>query len=72
MPRKIKLSLYDKIYVGICYVFMVLALIIVLYPLIYVLSASVSSPVYVANGRVYLFPRGFTMMAYREVFKVVW
>ena len=69
MPRKIKLSLYDKIYVGICYVFMVLALIIVLYPLVYVLSASVSSPVYVANGRVYLFPRGFTMMAYREVFK---
>lgn len=69
MPRKIKLSLYDRVYVGICYVFMVLALIIVLYPLIYVLSASVSSPVYVANGRVYLFPRGFTMMAYREVFK---
>ncbi len=69
MPRKIKLSLYDKVYVGICYAFMVLALIVVLYPLVYVLSASVSSPVYVANGRVYLFPRGFTMMAYREVFK---
>ncbi len=69
MPRKIKLSLYDKIYVGICYAFLVLALIVVLYPLVYVLSASVRSPVYVANGRVYLFPRGFTMMAYREVFK---
>ncbi|MGI6337093.1 MAG: carbohydrate ABC transporter permease [Eubacteriales bacterium] len=69
MQRKIKLSAFDRVYIGICYAFLILALVIILYPLIYVLSASFSTPSYVASGSIYLFPKGFTLMAYREVFK---
>ena len=41
----------------------------VLYPLIYVLSCSVSSPDYVAAGKVLLLPRGLTLNGYRRVFQ---
>lgn len=39
-----------------------------LYPLIYVLSASVSTPTYILNGDVWLLPKGFTLRAYERVF----
>jgi|LSQX01.2.fsa_nt_gb putative aldouronate transport system permease protein len=43
-------------------------LLIVLYPLIYVASSSLSNPVYIANGDVWLMPRDFTFNAYKRVF----
>ena len=46
-----------------------LLLFICLYPLYFVLCASVSDPYAVARGEVYLFPRGFTWEPYQEVFK---
>jgi putative aldouronate transport system permease protein len=41
----------------------------VLYPLIFVISASFSSPVKVMNGDMWLWPVDFTLNAYKEVFK---
>ena len=44
-------------------------LIIVLYPLIYMISASFSDPEAVIQGRVLLFPKKFNIDAYIRVFK---
>jgi putative aldouronate transport system permease protein len=53
---------------------MILFLLIILYPLYFVVIASVSQPYEVAKGNVILFPRGFTLAAYENVFKTsnVW
>lgn len=52
----------------------VLALIIVLYPLIFVFSASISEPVNVLNGDVKLWPVGFTLEGYQRIleYKAIW
>jgi len=49
-------------------------LLMVLYPLVFVLSASFSDPVRVMNGEMVLWPVGFTLDAYREIFRydAVW
>lgn len=44
-----------------------LVLIAVLYPLLYILSSSVSEPSEVALGRVLLLPRGFTLEGYTHI-----
>lgn len=51
-----------------------LILILVSYPLIYVISASVSDPNAVAGGRMWLWPVGFTLEGYQRVFreKEIW
>ena len=41
---------------------------ITLYPLIYVLSASLSSPINILNGKVWLYPVEITLNAYKRVF----
>ena len=56
--------LFD-IVTGILTVFFIL---IVLYPLYFVVIASVSDPTYVNNGTVVLWPRGFTLMGYKKIF----
>lgn len=45
-----------------------LILLIVLYPLVFVLSASFSNPNLVIEGQVWLLPKGFNLNAYRQVF----
>ena len=44
-------------------------LILVLYPLILILSCSISDPQLVATGRVLLFPKGITFDGYRQILK---
>ncbi|MGP4039599.1 carbohydrate ABC transporter permease [Gracilibacillus sp. D59] len=44
-------------------------LVIVLYPLLFVLSASFSDPAKVMNGEMWLFPVDFNLDAYAEIFK---
>jgi len=72
--RKIKDPLGDKVLYTIVHVIMVFLLIITLYPLIYVVSASFSSPQAVSTGQVVLWPVDFSLRGYQEVFeyKVVW
>ncbi|GHV87315.1 protein LplC [Spirochaetia bacterium] len=50
------------------YVFITLVGFITLYPFIYILSASVSPPTSLVNGRVVLLPKGFSLAAYEVVF----
>jgi putative aldouronate transport system permease protein len=50
------------------YIFAIIILSIVLYPLIFVLSASFSDPVRVIEGKVWLWPSGFTLEPYKMVF----
>ena len=54
----------DIILVAICTVI----LLIVAYPLYYVLVASVSNPYDVYAGKTFLFPSGFTLDGYKAVF----
>lgn len=59
----------DRIFDAINVVFMVLLLLVTLYPLYFVLVASVSDAYEVAKGNVFLWPRGFTLESYANVFK---
>ena len=42
---------------------------VVVYPLLFVLRASVSDPQYVNSGALLLYPRGFNLLGYQQVFK---
>ena len=66
---KIKDTKADKIFVGFVYLFLALALVIVLYPLIYIVSASISEPQFVNSGEMWLLPKGFTFEGYKTIFQ---
>lgn len=59
----------DKIFDVVNYVILTLVLLVVLYPLYFVVIASMSDFRFVNNGEVWLWPKGFTLAAYKEVFK---
>jgi putative aldouronate transport system permease protein len=46
-----------------------LQIIITLYPLYFILIASISNPSSVANGNVWLLPKDITFLGYKEIFK---
>ena len=68
-PNKIGISTEDKVYYSIISVFLFFIVLVVLYPLIYIVSASFSSPQAVNNGQVFLWPVDFTLDGYEAVFK---
>ncbi|MBE5771629.1 MAG: carbohydrate ABC transporter permease [Clostridiales bacterium] len=72
--RKIQDPAGDRLLYAFIHVVMILLLIVTTYPLIYVLSASFSSPRAVGNGQVVLWPVEFSLRGYQEVFEyqVVW
>ncbi|MDE6851728.1 MAG: carbohydrate ABC transporter permease, partial [Lachnospiraceae bacterium] len=51
------------------YIFLIAVLVVMLYPLIYVVSASFSSPSAVASGKVFLWPVEPTLLGYEAVFQ---
>lgn len=65
--RLVKDTKADKIFMAFNYVFIILAVGIVLYPLIYIISASISDPQYVNSGEMWLLPKGFTMEGYKTI-----
>lgn len=65
--RLVKDTKADKIFMAFNYVFIILAVGIVLYPLIYIVSASISDPQFVNSGEMWLWPRGFTMEGYKTI-----
>lgn len=67
--NKKAIGLDDKIYYAVTNTIMILLTLIVLYPLIYVVSASFSSPSAVSSGKVFLFPVEFSLEGYLAVFK---
>ena len=65
--RLVKDTKADKIFMVFNYIFILLAVGIVLYPLIYIISASISDPQFVNSGEMWLWPKGFTMEGYKTI-----
>ncbi len=64
----------DILFDLIIYSGVALALVITLYPFVYVLSMSISDPVFVLRREIFLWPKGFHLGAYKTVLKdsTVW
>ena len=59
----------NTVYTVVVYTTAIIAALIWIYPLIFVVSASFSSPDALLAGEVTLFPKGFTLEAYRYIFQ---
>ena len=59
----------DMIFDTIVFILLTVILIVVAYPLYWVIISSISAPSAVSGGRVLWKPVGFTMKGYMEVFK---
>ncbi|KRG15442.1 carbohydrate ABC transporter permease [Lederbergia galactosidilytica] len=68
MLSAISESKSDRIFTVLNYTFLVLLLIIILYPLIFIVSASFSSAQAVTSGKVWLWPVDFSVEGYKAVF----
>lgn len=64
----IRESFSDKLFLTLVYAFLALVLLVVLYPLVYILSSSFSSPQAVISGKVWLLPVDFSLAGYRAIF----
>lgn len=64
----IALSRMDRIYYAVVNTILIVLFLVVLYPLIYILSASFSSPDAVVTGKVFLWPVDVSLRGYEAVF----
>lgn len=64
----------DRVFDIVVYTFLAVLTLCVLYPLIFVLSASFSEPEMVNGGKVALLPKGFNVDGYKEIlaYKPIW
>lgn len=69
MAIAVKETRGDKIFLAFNYLYLAIALILVLYPVLYIISASVSDPKFVNSGEMWLIPKGFTLDGYMRVFE---
>lgn len=67
--RKMRLSLEDRIYYALIYFFAIALLLAVLYPIIFIVSASFSSPFAISSGQVVFLPVDPGLQGYQAVFK---
>ena len=66
--NKIKKPFSDQAFNTVLMIIATVVLILVLYPMIYVLSSSFSSGYAITSGRVYLWPVDFSIQGYKKVF----
>lgn len=59
----------DKVFNVLNNIILGIVLIITLYPLYFIIIASISDPNYVAQGSVWLFPKGINFEGYKSIFK---
>lgn len=59
----------EKVFDAVVNTLAVLIVVVVLYPLIFIVSASFSDPALVLNGEVFLLPKQITLDAYKNVFQ---
>ncbi len=67
--RRIRLSAEDRVFGFVTYFLAGLFMLLCAYPLIYVLSASVSNPALIVSGKIVLLPRQIQFRAYEAVFR---
>ncbi|SHI05479.1 carbohydrate ABC transporter permease [Clostridium grantii] len=58
----------EKVFKIVNNILLIIIGILALYPLLYILSASLSKPAYVQSGDVLLLPKGFTVESYKQAF----
>lgn len=64
-PRGIRESFGDGVFLLFVYLFLAFVLLVVLYPLIYIVSSSFSDPSAVTSGRVWLYPVDISLRGYQ-------
>ena len=62
-------TLGDKLFYAACYLITALFMLAVLYPLVYILSASFSSAEAITSGRMWLYPVDFSLVGYKYILK---
>ncbi|WP_342565068.1 carbohydrate ABC transporter permease [Paenibacillus sp. FSL R7-0345] len=68
VSRKIRESAGDRIFLAAVYTVLILVVIAVLYPLIFIVSSSISSPAAVTSGKVWLWPVDISFKGFRVLF----
>lgn len=68
MKRKVRESMRDRLLMLGIYICLTMFLLIVLYPLVWVVSASFSNPMEIRAGKLWLMPVGFHLNGYKLVF----
>ena len=66
---RIRQSAEDRVFNGVVYTLGTIFMLLCVYPLVYVLSASVSNPELIVSGKILLFPRQLQFRAYEAVFR---
>ncbi|MDQ6420277.1 carbohydrate ABC transporter permease [Paenibacillus sp. LHD-117] len=69
MVSAVKETGRDKLFLISNYLYVFLAFIIVAYPVVYMISASISDPKLVGSGEMWLWPKGITFEGYQRVFQ---
>lgn len=79
MKTKVKIhrkkqSWDDRLFTAVCSLLLVCFVFVVAYPIYFVLVASFTDPQYVNSGQILLYPKGFTLLGYEQVFanKQIW
>ena len=67
--RRVRVSPRDRVYNIVNNSFLVAIFLVVLYPLLYVVSCSFSSTLAIYSGKVWIWPVGFQLIAYQEIFE---
>ena len=67
--RKQKLGAGDRAFNIVLGGLTAVSVLVILYPLIFVLVASISDPMEIFQGNVWLWPKGFNLEAYKQVFR---
>lgn len=69
VKRTMRETRSDRILLGVVYAFLALVIVVILYPIIFIFSSSVSSYSAVLTGKVIFWPVGFTLLGYLAVFR---
>ena len=68
-PAKVNNCTQDKVFMVVLHIILAFILVVVIYPLLFVVFASVSDPQYVNSGALLLYPKGFNLLGYQQVFR---
>jgi putative aldouronate transport system permease protein len=66
--NRIKETTGDRVFAGFCYALSTFLLLIVLYPLYYIVINSFSNPLLVASNQIWFYPTGVNLEGYRTLF----